>query len=115
MAGMAPLSLSGKESSMKPVRIYEQADLHSTGEPIYSWILEAPYRLRTWLKTFGWKWTSGPEGGCYTSNSPTTALSFASRLGLKIGSNGTHEVHGVPMSRAAAASSGEESLSPYTL
>ncbi len=87
------------------LRMLEQADTSiRTGEPIYSWILEAPYASRGRLMT-GWKWVKGAGcSGCFVTNEASLALAQSTRLGLPIESNGTHAVHNVPLSRAAASS-----------
>lgn len=77
------------------MRMTEQADVTGT-KVTYSWLLDAPYAMRKQLD--GWKWIKGAGcKGCYVTNDSDLALKTASRFKLSIKSNGTHEVHDVPM------------------
>lgn len=77
------------------MQMHEQADVTGTNVT-YSWLLDAPYAVRNDLH--GWKWLKGAGcKGCYVTNDSEIALRTAVKFKLNIKSNGTHEVHAVPM------------------
>jgi len=79
---------------MKTIRMYEQADQGKNGF-IYSWILDAPYTMRS--KFPKWKWVKGYPTGSYVTNDKALAQYTAAILNVGIVSNGTHAVHNAPM------------------
>lgn len=73
------------------MKLYEQAD--RTGDKVtYSWMLDAPYKMRKELLSEGWKWIKGVGcRGSFVTNELITALDTARKY--KLGapeSNGTH-------------------------
>lgn len=84
---------------MRQLHMYEQVD--RTGDLFtYRWIFDAPFKLRSKLEPHGWKWLRG--GRSYVCNDYALAAQTAGRYGLRIESNGTHAVHGVPLYRTPA-------------
>ena len=83
---------------MKTMRLYEQADQGKEGF-IYSWILDAPFRLKKSLD-WRWKWTPGPQGGSFVTTVEEVARSMAANWLLTIGTNGTHQSIGAPFKLA---------------
>lgn len=77
------------------MRIYEQADRgREEGTFIYSWVLDASYRIKKTLP--GWKWVRGKPTGAYVTNDRALALATAQRFGLTIGTNNTHQTLNAP-------------------
>ena len=74
------------------MRLFEQAD--KTGEKVtYSWLLEAPYRMRNDLPA--WTWIKGVGGkGCFVTRNLLAVIitSRKYKLGKPV-SNGTHDIH----------------------
>lgn len=71
------------------MRMWEQVDSVVYALHRYSWIFDAPYRMRKQLP--GWKWVQGAGcRGSYVTNDRNLANQTAERFGIKIESNGTH-------------------------
>jgi hypothetical protein len=78
---------------MNTMRLFEQADLGD--DFTYSWILEAPYKLRSQLEQ--WEWVPGHRcPGCYVTKDQDVAKLAAEIYGLTIQTNNTHAVIGAP-------------------
>lgn len=75
----------------------EQVDV--SGENVhYSWMLTAPYHLRSLYERHGWKWIPGHRcRGCFVTNDLEAAQFMADAHGLQVRSNGTHAIHGLPL------------------
>jgi hypothetical protein len=88
------------------MKLYEQAD--KTGDNVtYSWLLEAPYKMRKELDA--WKWIKGVGGrGCFVTRNLLAVLltSRKYKLGKPV-SNGTHDVHKVDLSEFKEGELGE--------
>jgi len=76
------------------MKLYEQVDV-TNGKPTYSWILDAPYKFRKHLPE--WKWVRG-RPGCFVTNDKAAAYQLAVQWKLSVTSNGSHKVHGMPLS-----------------
>lgn len=72
--------------------IYEQVDTGKNGF-LYSWLLEAPYRLHKQLQP--WQWVRG-KPGCYRTHDRELAMQTALRLNITIRTNNTHKSLNAP-------------------
>ena len=78
------------------MKLYEQAD-KTGGETRYSWLLDAPYRMKKALEPLGWKWVKG-RPGCFTHTCLLAVIITARQYKLgKPESNGTHKAVKVEM------------------
>ncbi len=83
---------------MRTLQMFEQADTGRNGF-IYSWILDAPYAMRSRLS--GWKWLRGAGcRGCYVTNDEQLASNTAKLAKLVIRTNNTHATFGAPFKLA---------------